>query len=320
MEHSSNKNVIFICPRFYKYEYHIQETLKKNGYMVSYISHRINKLIDSVIQFFPLHIQKNIYEKVLLRKINKLRGNFTHFFVIKGEYLTKEHLNLIKENNPKIKTILYQWDSINNFDYIELSKCFDKIFSFDFEDSNKYKFNYLPLFYTNEIQPVNGNEIIDYLLIGIFNQERYNYSIHLKSLCKKNNLIFKSYIYIPFGYYLKNVIFHKKFKINSIRDIKFRSLNRKNLLKLYANSKVFVDISSPKQTGLSMRVIEAYGMNKKILTANQFIKQDKYVNEILFLNTDVDDNKLIKFPDMESYNYKNRSKLSINQWLKEMSL
>ena len=44
-------------------------------------------------------------------------------------------------------------------------------------------------------------------------------------------------------------------------------------------SKIIIDIQHPKQTGLTMRTIEMLGMNKKIITTNEDIKNYDFFDE-----------------------------------------
>lgn len=44
----------------------------------------------------------------------------------------------------------------------------------------------------------------------------------------------------------------------------------------YIKSKAIIDISSPNQTGLPFRIIEAIGANKKIVTTNKNVMQESF--------------------------------------------
>lgn len=304
-----------MAPKFYGYENHIMESLRKYGYESTFVSHHTLRLIDSLIQFLPLKIQTNIYQKKLSKKFNKIKGNCDLFICIKGDYLTEKHIKILRENHPNIRCIMYQWDSVRNCKYLHLTPYFDKVATFDFEDSEKYNIRYLPLFYTTDIRSNDAiAKDIDYLLIGMFNKDRYEYFLKLNEICNSHNLKLYSYLYIPFGYYIKNQVLRNSLKIRSISHIKFKPLSRNKLIYYYNRANVIVDICRPHQTGLSMRVIESYGLNKKILTANDMITRDSFVKEMLVLDSSADENKIIDFINIPVSKYHNISELSIDKW------
>ena len=69
------------------------------------------------------HIMKQLREKAI--KVDKL-------FVIKGEHLTREHLDYIKQHNEIERSVLYLWDKWAAHENIEDIKLFfNEIYSFD---------------------------------------------------------------------------------------------------------------------------------------------------------------------------------------------
>ncbi len=69
---------------------------------------------------------------------------------------------------------------------------------------------------------------------------------------------------------------------------------------------------------MSMRTIEAYGMNKKLLTSNRNIIKDPWVKEIQVLDSNADDKAIISFINSPVKKYNNRIKLSIQEWVKAL--
>lgn len=127
------------------------------------------------------------------------------FLAIKGDGLTTEHLRYIKQRSPHMRLLLYEWDSLNNFDYSSLIPFFDKVMTFDFKDAKDFSLNYLPLFYTEDINPEPSvKEDIDILMIGTFLPERYNAMLRLKSIAYANGLKMKSHIFVAPSFLLGN--------------------------------------------------------------------------------------------------------------------
>lgn len=72
------------------------------------------------------------------------------------------------------------------------------------------------------------------------------------------------------GIYINRFIKNKIRKEDSDLFI-FKKLSYKQYLELSLSSKIILDLAHPQQSGLTMRTIEAIGMNKKILTNNKDI-------------------------------------------------
>ncbi len=309
------QRIILFAPLFYGYWKHIKDALEKQGFEVSFVTYRMGKWGDTFNSLkSPLNQEKK-YADVIFERLKKLEGNWDYLIVIKGNYFTEKHLSYLKRQNPDIKTIMYQWDSINNNDYTGLASQFHKVFTFDFKDAEDCGYNYLPLFYTNDINPINPGffEDIDLLLVGLYNKPRYEYLRRLEELKKIVNV--RTYIVVPPMLYLKKQLLNNELEIKQFNDIHFTPLNRTRLINLYHRSKVFVDICQENQTGMSMRTIEAYGMNKKLLTSNKNIPQDPWVKEIQVLDSNSDDKSILSFINRPTIKYKNRIKLSIQEWV-----
>lgn len=309
------QRIILVAPLFYDYWKHIKESFEKQGFEVSFVTDRMGKWRDAIISLKSSSEQEIIYADVIFERLKKLQGNWDYLIVIKGDYFNEKHLSYLRKQNPNIKTIMYQWDSIDNHDYTRIAPQFDKVFTFDFKDAETYGYNYLPLFYTEDIKPVNPgfSEDIDLLLVGSYNKPRYEFFTRLEELKKEVNV--KAYIVVPPTLYLRKQILDNKLGIRRLNDIRFTPVNRLELMNLYRRSKVFVDICVENQTGMSMRTIEAYGMNKKLLTSNKYISQDPWVKEIQALDSTADDKSVLSFIYSPSVIYKNRTKLSIKEWV-----
>ena len=213
------------------------------------------------------------YEKQIVKHNNaileSIRGkDFHHVIIVKGRLITNDFLIKVRSQMPNANLVLYQWDSIRNYNYLDKMKYFNSVCSFDYNDcANNQGIKYLPLFFSEEYEKISFIEGIDYKFDLFF--IGYNHSIRIKKLndiarfCDENGLKYSFNIMTSISEKLKLIL--KKSKVKSF----FISLRFDQFSENYIKSKAIIDISSPTQTGLPFRIIEAVGANKKIVTTNK---------------------------------------------------
>lgn len=293
----ANKRVLLLAPDFYSLHTQIIEALKVLGAEVKYIpdvcqNHnpyfgnssfpRLKKLYYNIFNPNKKHLSS--YDYIINER-------WDYFLCIDGYSFEPTLIKNLKETNPDIKTVLYLWDSLNYFDFTRYFKYFDKVHTFDPEDSKKYNLIYQPLFWTEDNTPQCQNQDLDISFVGTLHSDRYQIAKKVVSECKKQNL----------KYEIKLII--NNAKLSLLDDIRYRYyknkrtpaaigmvdeyLAKKGILSneiitnkpftdteiksLMNRSKCILDIVKQNQKGLSNRMIEALGSNKKVITT---VKQD----------------------------------------------
>ena len=317
-----SKNILFISTAFFEYEKEIKATLIRLGYNVHFFDERISntKLIKIIYRISPLigaGLAAVHFYRIL--RIVRLISRLDYLFLIKGEATPKWFIQRIKRIFPNIKTIFYTWDSFNNNPHaLNLIQFFDKKFSFDLTDCNKYELVHRPLFSSLKSNPpyfYNSNLAVSVL------------TIHSDRILVLERIITKLANYsIPTEYYAysrikqmdlikKSLISNKTFKVQS------KPLNKIELINLIEKAKFIIDINHPQQTGLTMRTFEALVNSKKLITTNQSIKKYKFYNPT---NICVVDRHNIEIPEefihseFQHYEESFLEKMTINGWLKEI--
>lgn len=312
-----NKKILFIGPQFYNYHLLILEKFKFFGCDVTFFSEKNNNLLFSILNNTSKKLLRKYqvyhYNKILKRILNK---NFDYLYIIRGFMMPISFLNKLKAIHPNIKVIMYQWDSNKTNEYFQIVSHCDSVFSFDYEDCRlNSKIQYLSLFFTDDITEYRNykSEIkYDFLFMGSYLPERYDAFLKVREILSNNNIKFKLFMFIPKTTYLKEIIKGKKFDMNIIS---FKPLNRKDYLYLLFSSKVIIDVSNNGQSGLAMRVIEALGANKKVLTSNLNITKENFYNSKRVRIFDTSSNK---FPiDFLDVNLEDEffDDYSLNNWL-----
>lgn len=313
-----DRNILFIGMKFNDYELDIKKAFEDNGYSVdfyvdlplSYTRLCIKKLQDL--------LKKNYQNKILMQVKGKI---YNVVFVIGGRYLRNDFLMQLKKEFKSAKFILYLWDSVGNkMDFQSTRHIYNKIYSFDYYDCKKYGLTFLPLFYSTLFSNDYGKSF-DNDIYGVMNGHSDRMDVVLKLLNKikgvRINICIVSGRKKYFYFLLKLKIRHKS-NCDKLH-IKSRNIDKKRVIAGMNGSKAILDIQYPGQNGLTMRTIEAFGMQKKIITTNENIRYyDFYEPENVFL---IDRNNPVVDFDWLSLPYKKSAdnlykKYSIENWIR----
>ncbi|CAM4016980.1 hypothetical protein [Arcobacter cloacae] len=272
------KKILFIGIGFYDYESTIKKSLEKYGSIVDFYleqpSYLLSGLYGKIIN--KLKYQKNIVKKHHQKILHETKvKKYDIVFVLKGENLTTDFIKDLKYQQKNATFIMYQWDSIERVsNALEMIPYFDRVFSFDRIDCEKYeKLEFRPLFFRES----KDEEIFDYkydlVFIGWLHADRMELIKKVEDICKIKNI--KTFIYLFTGIKTYISFLLKKQSQNLyIKPLSYHKVND------YHNSaKVILDLPHPLQNGLTMRTIEAIGANKKLITTNQDIKNYDFYDE-----------------------------------------
>ena len=320
-----NKNILFFCPSFFGYELKIKDKMEEMGATVDFYDERsISKSYEKALLKINPDLFTKKSESYYLGILDKIKNNsYDVVLFVKAEMVPVSILKKLREIFNTASFHLYFYDSVKNVKGVEKKlDYFDSIYSFDRNDCNIYKFNFRPLFYLDEYRLDIENEKnykYDLCFIGTIHSDRYKIIQEIKKICDSNGL--KLYLYpflqSKFIYYFYKLI-KKEFRNTRIKDFRFDKISSHEISKIVADTKVILDIQHPNQTGLTMRTIEMVGMNKKMVTTNQDIKNyDFFCNENISvidrtninLDLEIFKRKYKKLED-QIYNY-----YSIEQWI-----
>jgi len=285
----ANSNILVLSVKFFDYEKLIADQLIAMGASVDLFDERpSNTFLSKAI----IRLKKNVYTSVInrhfkgiMRKIVDKRYNY--FLLIKGESTPLFFLKFLKENNPGIVFIYYNYDSFkNNPNGLENLMMFDRKFSFDKNDSDKYQLGFRPLFFSshyaklNDQSTHNSSAKYDIAFIGTAHSDRYQISQTIAKWCIENSLRMFNFYFSP-----SKILFAFKkltdrhFSGFDRSKISFRSLSHMEIMDIYRNSNAILDINHPNQNGLTMRTFETLGSGRKLVTTNTNIKSYPFYND-----------------------------------------
>lgn len=131
--------ILLITPNFFDYPAQICEAIHQMGHEVDWYDDRpsTNSFVKAIIR-----INKNYINAMIARYFSKMmsevtRKKYDKVILISGQSLSfsESMMERLKESQIQAEFVLYQWDSMKNFPYIEkIQKYFDRCYSFDKED------------------------------------------------------------------------------------------------------------------------------------------------------------------------------------------
>lgn len=307
--------VLFFCHNYLGiYKIIEKSIIEYAGYEVKTVLFNDYKYKNNYEKFLNF-ISKMIFKKNLKKKwasefyANQITESemFDYVFIISPDYLLNKELEYVTSKAKK--SIVYFWDSFKLIDRYERTlPFFDIKFSFEPNDVKKYNMSLLTNFYFDTT--ISNKNSSDAYYIGKFDSR-------ITTIEKINLLLLKSglkpSIYIKIKPNTKIKRFSKN--INFITNFIPFEENQK----LFKESKIILDIHKNIQNGLTFRVFEAIGLNKKLITTNKdIINYDFYNPNNIF----VWDENVTEIPkgflekEYEKLSDEIYNKYSLENWIK----
>lgn len=323
--------LLLIMPRFFNYPELITEELENMGYEVDFFDDRpsANAWVKAAIR-----INKNMIGRYIKQyfeeMMNTVKNNeYDVVFLISGQSLSfsEEMIGEIKKCQEKAKFVLYQWDSQTNFPYIkEVQKYFDKCYSFDRNDVKETpSLKFLPLFYSRIYENIGSKCYkqykYDFCFVGTAHPKKYKF---IKMMSEQLKTVYpKQFIYFffpsPIVYFYRKIM-NKELRKAKYTEFHYEPLKGKAMNDVYEASRCVLDSAQDGQLGLTIRVLEALGAKKKLITTNEdIINYDFYKPENIYLyNGEIDLNNIFfkdEYKDIDGTIYE---KYSLRSWLNEI--
>lgn len=202
--------------------------------------------------------------------------------VINPELIDRNYHEQIKKYTREY--IAYLYDSVSRSPVHHLLDLFDKIFSFDPEDVKNFGFNPISNYnYLNLDPKWLPSPKYDLVLLSSIDS-RMEKALKILEKAESMNLSAKYYI---IG---KKTRFLKLFKKSS-SSIHFsaKRIPHDQIPVIYSEGKVILDLLRENQTGLSFRIFEAMGLQRKVITDNaSILDYDFYNPKNILLLKDID--------------------------------
>ncbi|MDC5703126.1 hypothetical protein OPW41_00910 [Vibrio europaeus] len=270
--------VLFICPNWAGLADPIVREIVKQGHEVVHLDHSdfskfgyfdaCHRVLAKIYQL----VTKNSYkhrttDAEIARTINSFfiaRPKFDVIIMTEPSLFKREHLDLLKQHCNKLVATL--WDSLTkspeNKQHLDL---FDVVFSYDHEDCNAYDLikinNYLDPSWTTSVSLESAK--YDVFSIMSYTKERYQQVV--KFLDANPSISPNIYFYIDHPRKRKSIT-DKRIKVTD------KLMLGDELKSNIESSKAILDFLQGHQAGLSFRVYECLGYQRKLISTNQNLK------------------------------------------------
>lgn len=224
---------------------------------------KLSRVKNAVLKLLSFSGLKEKNRTDFIKKTLSGNRKFDQILVIRPDKLEKEALVFLRENSIKMTSFFF--DGIENFvDQKKTLSFFDTVFSYDKKDVTNYNFKFLTNYiYDDKIE----EKPIENLAFNISSfDKRFSFLEKIASYLTQNNISFLFIVKKDKPFVHDTITITKKYlPISEVKEHIARSL-------------VLIDLQKTKQNGLSFRIFEALGYNKKLITNNQDIVNYDFYN------------------------------------------
>lgn len=297
---------------------HIVTNLKSADHSVQHINlynfiykypNTFYKIYNFILKtIFKKNLKNIYYGNEILKKLKENNEIQDIILTIKGDFIDPEKILEFRKYTKK--SIAFFNDSTSRCPKIKgVLNNFDEVYSFEKEDCKKYKLKFIP----NWIYPIvkNSEQNYQHQLFNISSKDKRSSVIsEIASILKEKNIHYK-------------IIIYDKKKKNSDPNIEYTSkyISLIDVNNYAYNAQVLLDINREKQNGLTFRVFESLGLEKKLITTNADIKNYDFYNPNNIL---IIDEKNINIP-LEFFNKEYEKipddvlkKYSLDSWINQV--
>ena len=272
------KRFLFVAPPFFGYYKEIIGEIESRGGIVDWLpdrpfDHPIGKTITRFVPKLASTAADRNYNDLL---VDYGASSYDYVLVINGQTLSKKFLKSLRASYSGALFILYMWDSVANRRHIVSNfTFFDRVFSFDPADVDIYDLRLRPLFYSPQFSVSRSCTSFAYDLsfIGTAHSDRYDVVSRLShNLPPSITTFWYLYIQAPWVFYVYRFL-KPAMRRSRLDEFRFTTLSMSVVNDIFMSSRVVLDITHPRQRGLTMRTLETLGASKKLVTTNVAISE-----------------------------------------------
>lgn len=272
------KRLLFVAPPFFGYYKEIISEIQSRGGIVDWLpdrplDHPIGKAITRFAPKLVSHVADRTYNNLLE---DYGASSYSYVLVINGQTLSAKFLKSLRASYPGALFILYMWDSVANRRHISSNFAFfDRVLSFDPADAHCYGLRLRPLFFTPQFSDPHPCAPFSYdlSLVGTAHTDRYDVVSRLShNLPPSTQTFWYMYLQAPWVFYVYRLL-KPSMRHSRIDEFRFTTLSIPAVNDIFMSSRAVLDITHPRQRGLTIRTLEALGASKKLVTTNDAVSE-----------------------------------------------
>lgn len=332
-----DKSILLLCENFYDYDKAIVDELYKLGAKnvflknIKYFRSSFREMAGfSLFSFLRNPFERRCWTSEFEQEIQDL--HFDIFLCIENTCFVKSFMRFLRAKNPQIKTVLFLWDTYKTQQggFKDYRFLFDKVYSFDRDDAEKYDMEYYPDFYIP--QHPDNEALYDISFVGTANGSstlhRFKLIDYVNKFCEANGLRSMLYLRVNIPVKTKNPlkIIKRRFdKLKVYRNLiamysrekwlHGESLPLEQCNKLQSQAHVLLDLNHRNRQGMTINCITALAQGQKLITTNKRIKEEAFYNPNMIYVMDEDNPHL----DISFWSRPNEkidmSHLRLDNWL-----
>lgn len=280
----STKFIVMITFDNWGYNQYIADALEAKSHKVKHINfyqyrYRYPSIWHKIFNFFTKNLGianlKHLhYHRAILKELENINHIDTAIY-IKADFLSPK---TIKEINKKCeKSVLLISDSIKRYPETKhILSLFDKVFSFEKKDCQEYNLLFKPNFIYNYSAETTSQFKYKIFNISSYDQ-RYPIFRKIGKCLSEMNIKYKI------------IIFTCREVADPYLEFSKKPLSIPEINEMMRESEILLDLHRNEQQGLSFRVFESLGLQKKLITTNKdIINYDFYNRQNIFVIEDID--------------------------------
>ena len=271
--------IFFLTPFYYDLHVPILNELERQGHEVvcmedkkqhyDYRFKQINPFLKAAFKLinFCANQNRKLWKRWMAEHPDS-REKYDLFLCINGISFHPVLLDFLRKKNPRIRSVLYLWDSLSFYDYLQYRDCFDKIMTFDWGNAMENPFIQLWPSYWCPTKPLPVK--YDLSMIGSDHDGRFDFVSKISKQAEEASLSsFLRVVIPPPETPEERLEYDRKLQAPYATSQPF-SIDQ--VLTLIDESRCILDSDRPTQTGATQRVIWALARGKKIISTNTNLK------------------------------------------------
>lgn len=293
------KRILLLCEDFFGYDQMICEELMSMGAEEVHLKNAAF-FRSSLRERESFRIKKFLHNpherRDWTREFEKeIEGKrFDMFLCVENACFSKSFMTYLRAKNPGVKCALFLWDKYETQQggFKDYRFLFDKVYSFDRDDCQKYSMEYFPDFYIPQTCPDHYD--YDLSFVGTARRKttihRFALMDYVYQFCLQHGL--KSHLYLKAKepglkkyskakQYFKEHLFQSKYRRLYARYkeqpwLKTESLPLDDCIRIQNSAKVLLDLNHTNRQGMTLNAIAAIANGQKLITTNKRIKEEAF--------------------------------------------